>query len=268
MIKRPLTSIFCILFQFFLFIPVAGAQPAGASSPKTHAAFDKLVDEYFDFYFRSNPTAATQAGFHQYDHKLEDYSGSAVEAQIAGLTKFKTQFSAIQASELPEESRGDLEVLTSAIQASLLELQTIQMWRRDPDVYTSGVSYSVFLIMRRNFAPLDQRLGSVIAREREIPKALEAARQNLSNPPRVYTEVALQQLPDTIEFFRNDVPKAFDAVKNPKLLADFKASNDGVCGSIDSVSKISSQRSAACVEGRFSPGGREFQQEAAVRRDA
>jgi uncharacterized protein (DUF885 family) len=258
MIKRPLTSIFCILFQFFLFIPVARAQPAGASSPKTHAAFDKLVDEYFDFYFRSNPTAATQAGFHQYDHKLEDYSRLAVEAEIVGLTKSKTQFSAIQASELPEESRGDLEVLTSAIQASLLELQTIQMWKRDPDTYTSGVSYSIFLIMRRNFAPLEQRLGSVIAREGEIPKALEAARQNLSNPPRVYTEVALQQLPDTIEFFRNDVPKAFDAVKDPKLLADFKASNDRVVEALTQYQKFLRNDLLPASKGDFRLGAENF----------
>ena len=99
------------------------------------------------------------------------------------------------------------------------------MWRKDPDVYTSGVSYSVFLIMRRNFAPQAERLRSVIARERQIPKALEAARQNLHNPPRVYTEVALQQLPDTIKFFQNDVPKAFREVKDPKLLSEFEASN-------------------------------------------
>jgi len=255
---KPLTSIFCILFQFFLLIPVAGAKPAGASSSKTHAAFDKLVDEYFDFYFRSNPTAATQAGFHQYDHKLEDYSGSAVEAQIVGLTKFKTQFSAIQASELPEESRGDLEVLTSSIQASLLELQAIQMWRRDPDTYTSGVSYSVFLIMRRNFAPLDQRLGSVIAREREIPKALEAARQNLSNPPRVYTEVALQQLPDTIDFFRKDVPQAFQAVKDPKLLADFKASNAGAVEALSEYQKFLRNDLLPASKGDFRLGAENF----------
>ena len=58
-----------------------------------------------------------------------------------------------QTNELSQESAGDLEILTSAIQARLLELQSIQMWRKDPDVYISDLSYSIFLIMRRNFAP-------------------------------------------------------------------------------------------------------------------
>jgi len=79
--------------------------------------------------------------------------------------------------------------------------------------------------MKRNFAPLDKRLRSLIARERQIPKVFEAARRNLENPPRVYTEVALQQLPDVTGFFQNDVPAAFASVKDPKLQAEFKASN-------------------------------------------
>ena len=132
------------------------------------------MDEYFDFYFQFHPTAGTQAGFHQYDGKLEDFSRSGIDAEIAGLLKFQKQFGSIPGSQLSQESAGDLEVLTSSIQARLLELQAIQMWRKDPDVYISDLSYSVFMIMRRNFAPPAERLRSVIAREREIPRVLEA----------------------------------------------------------------------------------------------
>ena len=197
-------------------------------------AFNSLVDEYFDFYFQFHPTAGTQAGFHQYDGKLEDFSRSGMDAEIAGLLKFQKQFGSIQSKQLSQESAGDLEVLTSAIQARLLELQNIQMWRKDPDVYISDLSYGVFLIMRRDFAPAADRLRSVISREREIPRVLEAAVQNVSNPPRVYTEVSLQQMPDNIKFFQNDVPEAFREVHDPKLLAEFKASN---AAAIEALSK-------------------------------
>ena len=108
------------------------------------------------------------------------------------------------------------------------------MWRKDPDVYISDLSYGVFLIMRRDFAPAADRLRSVISREREIPRVLEAAVQNISNPPKVYTEVALQQMPDNIKFFQNDVPEAFREVQDPKLLAEFKASN---AAAIEALSK-------------------------------
>ncbi|HEX3354633.1 MAG: DUF885 domain-containing protein [Terriglobales bacterium] len=260
MIRPILMSLLCVAMQFSLFIPGAGAQSAGTSSQTTHAAFDHLVDEFFDFYFRFNPTAATQAGFHQYDSRLEDYSRSAIEAQISGLQGFLTRFGGIQSSDLSEESRGDLEVLSSTIQSDLLELQTVQMWRRDPDVYPSGVSYSVFLIMRRNFAPPEQRLVSLIAREREIPKALDAARQNLTNPPRVYTEVALQQLPDTIKFFQEDVPQAFQAVKDAKLLDEFKSSNDAAVQALTKYQKFLRNNLLPASKGDFRLGSDTFRE--------
>jgi uncharacterized protein (DUF885 family) len=258
MIKRLLTSALCLVIQVFCVFPMAEAQPVGAASQQTQAAFDKLVDGYFDFYFQSNPTAATQAGFHQYDAQLEDFSRSAVEAEIAGLTKFRKQFSEIQRGDLPEQSAGDLDILTSSIDSRLLDLQAILMWRKDPDVYTSGVSYSVFLIMRRNFAPQAERLRSVIARERQIPKALEAARQNLHNPPRVYTEVALQQLPDTIKFFQNDVPEAFREVKDPELLGEFKASNDAAVDALKKYQKYLQKDLLPASHGDFRLGAANF----------
>ncbi len=260
MIKRLLTSTLCFAIQLSWFSSMAGAQPAGVPPRQAEAAFDKLVDKYFDFYFQLNPTAATQAGFHQYDTALEDFSRSAVEAEISGLAKFRKQFSGIQRSELPEASAGDLDVLISSIDSRLLELQTIQMWRKDPDVYPSGVSYSVFLIMRRNFAPAEERLRSVVARERQIPTALEAARQNLHNPPRVYTEVALQQLPDTVKFFENDVPEAFREVKDPGLLAEFKASNNAAVEALKKYQKFLQEDLLPASHGDFRLGSGTFSQ--------
>jgi uncharacterized protein (DUF885 family) len=230
MTKRLAILVVCLVIQISIISSAAATQAAPASPAQ--AAFNKLVDEYFDFYFQFHPTEGTQAGFHQYDGKLEDFSRSAIDAEIAGLVKFQKQFGSIPGNQLPQESAGDLEVLTSSVQARLFELQTIQMWRKDPDHYISDLSYSVFLIMRRNFAPPAERLRSVIAREKQIPEVLEAARQNISNPPRVYTEVALQQMPDNIKFFQHDVPEAFHEVRDPALLAEFKASNDAAIAAL------------------------------------
>ncbi len=216
----------CVLIQLSMLSSFVLAQGKTASSKASQAAFDQLVDEYFALHFQFHPTEGTQAGLHQYDGKLEDFSRAGIDAEIAGLQQFQKRFDSISPKELSQESAGDLEVLISSIQARLLELQSVQMWRKDPDTYVSDLSYSVFVIMRRNFAPAAERLQSVIARERGIPRVLGEARRNVSNPPRVYTEVALQQMPDNIRFFKNDVPAAFREVQDPKLLADFKASND------------------------------------------
>src|ERR1700685_2231533 len=71
-------------------------------------------------------------------------------------------------------------------------------------------------------------MEAVVAREQKMPANFAAARTNLKDVPKIYTEIALQQIPRIISFFQNDVPAAFKSVMDPKLLAEFKASNDKV----------------------------------------
>jgi len=56
-----------------------------AGSPKNPTEFNRLVDNYFDFYFQFHPKEATAAGFHQYDAKMEDYSRASRDGEISNL---------------------------------------------------------------------------------------------------------------------------------------------------------------------------------------
>jgi uncharacterized protein (DUF885 family) len=202
--------------------------PPNNPTPNPPTQFDKLVDDYFNLYFEFHPTEGTAAGFHQYDGKLENYSRSAVDAEIVQLKGLLSRLGLVDSAKLAPLSAGDLELLESTIKSRLLELQTIRMWRKDPDLCTSGVTRSIYLIIKRNFAPPEVRLRSVIARESAIPEAIVAARQNLENPPKIYTEIALEQIPDMIDFFRKDVPEAFAQVKDAQLVAEFQRRNTAV----------------------------------------
>ena len=203
------------------------------SAVPTNTAWDRLVDQYFDdYYFPFHPTAGTQAGFHRYDSQLEDYSRAGIEAEIKSLKQVRQKIESFTASGLTAERQADRELLLHDIDGRLLELVQIRQWEKNPDRYTSGIAYSVFLIIRRTFAPPDERLRSLIAREKQMPKGLEDARANLKNPPKVYTEVALQQLPGIIGFFQADVPAAFKEVKDRKLLDEFQQTNQAVVDSL------------------------------------
>src|SRR5215469_2724440 len=99
-------------------------------------AFDTLVNQYFNFYFSSHPSEGTAAGLHQYDTQLEDYSAQAQQKQIQGLKDFLTNFEAMDASKLPADKAADRQWIISSIQSALLELEDVQMWRKDPDNYS------------------------------------------------------------------------------------------------------------------------------------
>ena len=224
------TLIVCAIALFASMTLKTSFAQATQNSPATNAVpeFDKLVDEYFDAYFKFHPSEGTAAGFHQYDKQLEDVSQASMNEEIASIKQLQARFDAVKGQDLPPETAADLELVKSDMQARLLRLQEIRPWEKNPDMYSSGASAAVYVIMSRNFAPQAERLESVIARERQMAKAFVAAKKNLKDPPQVFTEIALEQLPGIVGFFQKDVPAAFNEVKDPKLLAEFKASNDAV----------------------------------------
>jgi hypothetical protein len=189
------------------------------------SAAQTVYDRFFDqYYFPVNPTAATSAGIHAYDDQLEDYSKNGVAKRTAELKRWEAEFE----KQTPSDDR---DLVLGYIGAGLLELENIKQWEKNPDIYSSGVTNSAYVIMSRKFAPEDVRLKSLIARERQMVKVFQDARANLTNPPRVYTEIAIEQLPGNIGFFSRDVPVAFQAA-NKKLLAEFKVTNDAVIAAL------------------------------------
>ncbi|HMF56656.1 MAG TPA: DUF885 domain-containing protein [Pyrinomonadaceae bacterium] len=202
------------------------------------AQFNQLVDQFFDEYFKHNPTAGTASGFHQYDGFLEDYSKTEIANQVAANKNFLERFEHIDPRGLSPSEQDDRELVISSLRARLLELEEIRSWERNPDGYSSGVTGSVFVIMSRTFAPAADRLRSVIARERQMPKVFEDARANLKNPPRIYTEIALEQIPGIVSFFQNDVPLAFKSVTDASLQSEFQKSNQAVIDALNSYQKF------------------------------
>ena len=202
---------------------------AESSAANNDKVFELLAEQYFDkVYFKFGPSQGTAAGFHQYDNLLEDYSRSSINSQIAALKEFQKVLAKIDPLQLSPAVRVDHALVLNDINARLLSLEQIRAWEKNPDVYSSGITNSIFIIMARTFAPADQRLKSVIAREKQAAAVFQAARQNLKNPPPIYVDVALEQIPGLISFFRNDVPAAFKDVKDQALLAEFRAGNQKV----------------------------------------
>jgi len=215
-------------FLIGLFISASVAMTINAK-PRT---FHELVDTYFEDYFKTNPSQATGVGFHQYDSQLEDFSAAAHQENRRKLLTYLAEFEAIGPRTLSQGDRDDREIMIASIHSLLLEEERVQMWRKNPDVYSGAVTGSIFALIKRDFAPLDERLRSVIAREKQIPRALQQARQVLSNPPKIYTDIAIEQLPGNIDFFHNTVTDAFKDVKNAALQAEFKRANDGAIAAL------------------------------------
>jgi uncharacterized protein (DUF885 family) len=211
---------------FAILCLIAFALPAFAQTSTPSSVWNSLVDNFLDQeLFPNNPTLATQLGVHDFDAKLEDFSRTGIEKHIASLKKSEARTVALDPKGLSQMETADREMLLSAIRSELLSLQVIRTWEKDPDTYSTGAANSIYVIMSRNFASPDDRLRSVVAREKQFPRYFAAARANLKNTPKIYAEIALEQLPGTIDFFVKDVPAAFVDARDSTTKADFAEAN-------------------------------------------
>jgi len=199
--------------------------------------FEKVSDDYFDqVYFRYGPTNGTSAGLHQYDGQLENFSRKSIDAEITALKNFEKQIEAIHPDDAKENfvPRSDREMVLSNIRSELLTLETIRPWEKNADNYSGTCANGAFVLMERKFASPDERLRSLVSREKQMPALLDSARVNLKNPPHIYTEIAIEQLPDIVSFFEKDVPLAFADAQDAALKAEFAQTNAAVISGLNS----------------------------------
>ncbi len=207
---------------------------AAARAGDRTGEWNALVDEYLDkVYFPLNPTAATAAGIHQYDAEIEDYSERGQETELHVLREYEARVAQFPSDGLRAVDAADRKILLGQIRSQLLTMEKIRPLEKDPDAYSGGLSNGVYVLINRKFAPGEERLRSVIQRERKMPGILKLARHNLNDPPRVYTEIAMEQLPGIISFFEKDVPLAFAGVTNEGLKKDFAKANADVVAALN-----------------------------------
>jgi uncharacterized protein (DUF885 family) len=245
-------KVFALSAAVFASAVLAAAQPPKPSKPKV-SRFEKLVDDFFEnAYFKFNPTLGTAAGLHEYDNQLEDYSKAGVDRNVAALRSYRKRFESSKPE--PGLEASDRDMILHYIDGTLLELENIRQWEKNPDRYSSNISNSAFVIMARKFAAPDVRLRSLIAREKQMPAVFTDARANLKNPPRVYTDIAISQLPGIISFFEKDVPLAFKEVNDKQLIAEFGQSNGAVVEALRAYHKFLKEDLLARSNGDFRIG--------------
>jgi hypothetical protein len=220
--RNRLMSVTCLGALASLLVSAGTANAADAP-------FDNIVDDYFAERFEFRPSEGTAAGLHEYDHRLEDLSRDAVARRIDKLAQAQRRLTALERdkaarrSKLTPDDEIDLAFLERQIDAELIELDAIREWQRNPMVYTGLPGGAVDLLIKRDFAPAAQRLRALISREQGIPALFAAARKNLKEPPREFTDLAIRMAKGSIGFFEGPVRLWAEeaAGQDTKLLSSF-----------------------------------------------
>jgi uncharacterized protein (DUF885 family) len=190
--------------------------------------FSAFVDEYYDAAFAWSPSGGTAEGFHQYDKQIEDRSAAAYSKRIATLESERVKAGAFKPADLSPQDAADLQILRNSIDAELLDVKTLQTWKRNPIDYVADPGNAVDSIMKREFAPAKERLQAVTARLEGAPALVAAMKANVTNPPKEFTDLAIRVAAGSVGFLKGDVAKwAKDAAAgDAQALADFQKADD------------------------------------------
>ncbi len=227
---------------------IAGAATADARS------FRSVVETYYNEEFQAHPIDATRIGVHDYDAEVDDLSQDGHAKDAARLRKALDIIAAFDPATLSAENRDDREVLISNIKGQLLDIETIRYWRKDPSLYAQSATAAVFNLVHRDFAPLADRLRSVIARERHIPALLAAGKANIEHPPLAFVEIAIRNVAGSINFLKTGAPAAFSAVDDEQLKSEFAAVNDAAVAAFESYKTYLDQELKPKADGEFALG--------------
>ena len=233
---------------------VAAAAVLAGSLPAASQSFQNVVETFYNDEFRAHPIAATDIGVHDYDSEVDDLSRDGQAKNAARLHKALDELTAIDPATLSSGDRDDREMLINSIKGKLLDIETIRYWQKDPDVYVSSATSAVFNLVHRDFAPLADRLRSVIAREGQIPMLLATGKANIEHPPRAFVDIAIRNVAGSIDFLKTGAPVAFAAVEDRQLKREFMASNDSAIAAFENYKTYLEQELKPKADGDFALG--------------
>jgi uncharacterized protein (DUF885 family) len=211
-------------FSFAVVLFALSLAGTAFAAPTQDSEYEAVAEEYVKTYLAAHPLQGTSLGLHEYDGKISDYSRLALDAELSRLRRFDDRLAKFDPAKLSLRQSIDLRILQAAVKRDLFEMQDMSIFERNPMVYARAGDVNVYI--KRNFAPLEDRVRSLIAIESQIPNILIAARTNLDDKlPRPFVELAIRIARGSADFLKKDLVAAVSGLKDEQSRVAFQAAN-------------------------------------------
>jgi len=186
--------------------------------------YETVAEEFIKGYFAARPLLGTSMGLHEYDGKISDYSRLALDAELFRLKKYEDRLQKFDLDKLSQRQSIDLRILQAGIRKEIFQREAMSIYERDPIVYARAADVNIYI--KRNFAPIEDRVHSIVAIESQVPNILIAARTNLDAVlPKPYVELAIQIAKGSADFLRKNLVEAVADLKDERIRTEFLEAN-------------------------------------------
>jgi len=209
--------------------------PIAAQATLEDKIFQATASSYIAQYLEESPEEATELGDHRFDDRLTDYSPEAVAKSRAAAKDFSARLAKIDAKHLTGPNKIDFQILKENIAYELFQLDELKEWEWNPLVYNQSLANSLYLLVARDFAPAKDRIPNLRKRMEAIPTVIAQAKANLKNPPKINTEVAIDQTQGGISLVREGLAPLLDQA--PDLQKDLAPLQEKTAAALEDYKK-------------------------------
>ena len=213
-----------LLLTALLAVCHSAPKPALAQLSKHDREFAQLAEEFLAGHLAWRPGAGVALGLHEYDGKSTDYSRASLAAELDRLKLFERRLLQFDTAPLLSQTFHDHRLLLSAIQKEIFKFEDRQVFTHNPMTYAGALN--VLIYVKRDFAPFEQRVRSLITILEQAPQLFAAARANLAEDlVKPFVETAIEVAGGSADFLGKDLVEALKPLQDPELRARFNAAN-------------------------------------------
>ena len=182
--------------------------------------FPHFVDDYLAYLYEVHPTQASLDGVHFHDDLLEDLSRPAIEADVRALSGFGRRLHQIDASLLSPVEQVEHRIVGANIESRMYESEAIRTWDRNPQIYADALGMSLAGQALFAYAPEAERARRIVSKLRQVPRLVQAARDNIRDTPGIFVKMGLESWRGILKFIDADLPRAFGSLDDLHILGD------------------------------------------------
>ena len=97
----------------------------------------------------------------------------------------------------------------------MFELEEVRTWERNPQFYADLLASSLAGQALFTHAPAPERARRVLSKLRQTPRLIQAARDNIKDPPGIFVKVGIETMRGALKFIDEDLPRALRRRRRP-----------------------------------------------------
>jgi uncharacterized protein (DUF885 family) len=162
---------------------------AAAADP---AELRTLAHEYYQWRDAAYPVATSAAGDHRFDDRLTDYRMAEVMRRRQHVSELLETVKGLQTEGWSKEDQIDRILFQAQLEGADFFGRRLSPEGSDPQVYVNECSGSIFTLLQKDYAPHRTRALAATKRLEQMPALLRVARENLTQPVKLYATLAIQ----------------------------------------------------------------------------